>query len=808
MTTRRAHTMAAHLGGTLIALALAGAPAAAAQCGDGVATAPEECDDANLSGGDGCSATCQLEDASALCAGVATQPGTALSAVRVAAGLTQPVQVTAPALDPRSLFIVEKGGTVRILRDGALLATPFLDLTGRVSSGAEQGLLSIAFHPNFENNHRVFVAYTDARGVSVLSRFESSAGSPDVVSPATERVLLVVPHAFPTNNGGALAFGPDGRLYYGLGDGGGVSDPSDNSQSAFTLLGKILRLNVDVDVPPYYAVPPDNPNAALGMLFGLVWAKGARNPWRFAFDRLTGALFIGDIGEAQREEIDVLPPGSGGANLGWDVFEGSLCFEPAPLFPGCPAPTAGFTFPVREYDHGQGCAVTGGFAYRGCALPDLSGTCFYGDRCSAFVRSFALAGGVAVGDADHTAELAANSGLSIDHIISFGEDARGELYVVDQGGEVFQIVGGNDLPTPTPTTTALPSATATATPADTDTPVPSETATPADTQTPTPTDTVPPTATAIPPTDTPQPTATFVESTPTAVVRPTNTRRPSATRTLADAAADRHAGRDATAHQAVLPRPRRSRPRRSRRRPLGRPSRRRTALGSSGPPLRRFLRSLRSRLLVWGPRAPRGPNGGGTRPRVPGVAARLRRRRNTGDLARPPVAQPPEPGYVTNPDRSSLDSRSAMIRISRLTDYGIVLLSHMAAQPDHVHTAAELAGETHLPLPTVSKLLRLLTREGLLQSQRGVNGGYGLARAPEAITVSRAVAALEGPIALTTCTSAIPTDCSHEPICPVRGHLNLINLAVRQALDAVTLADLARRPRATALPGPRRAVGR
>jgi FeS assembly SUF system regulator len=152
-----------------------------------------------------------------------------------------------------------------------------------------------------------------------------------------------------------------------------------------------------------------------------------------------------------------------------------------------------------------------------------------------------------------------------------------------------------------------------------------------------------------------------------------------------------------------------------------------------------------------------------------------------------------------------------MIRISRLTDYGIVLLSHMAARPDHVHTAAELAAETHLPLPTVSKLLRLLAREGLLQSQRGVNGGYGLARAPEDITVSRAVAALEGPIALTTCTSAVPSDCSHEPICPVRGHLHLINLAIRQALDSVTLADLGRRPRAIPLPtarGPRPAAPR
>ena len=577
MTARRSHIVATHLGGALIALALGAAPeTAAATCGDGAVVAPEECDDGNAVSGDGCSATCQLEDASALCAGVATTSGPWLAAVRVASGLNQPLQVTAPPLDPNSLFIVEKGGRVRILRGGSLLPTPFLDLTGRVSTGAEQGLLSIAFHPNFENNHRVFVAYTDSRGFSILSRFESTAGAPDVVATATERILLVVPHGFPNNNGGQLAFGLDGRLYYGLGDGGGVDDPSENSQNNLSLLGKILRINIDVETAPFYAVPPDNPNVALGPMFGLVWAKGARNPWRFSVDRVSGALYIGDVGNAQREEIDVLPAGVGGANLGWDVFEGGLCYEPAPLFPSCPAPTAGFTFPVREYDHSQGCAVTGGFVYRGCAMPAVHGTYFYGDYCSAFVRSFTLSGGVAIDDADHTAELAPGGGLSIDSITSFGEDARGELYVVDGGGEVFQIIPGPPPPTATPTSTPtatdtwtpVPTDTATETEAPTFTATPTDTATPADTDTPTPvdtatataTDTAPPTATdtpvptatstavpptatftAVPPTDTPipptntaVPTETFVESTPTAIVAPpTNTRAASPTRTKA-----------------------------------------------------------------------------------------------------------------------------------------------------------------------------------------------------------------------------------------------------------------------------------
>jgi cysteine-rich repeat protein len=592
MTARRSHILATHLGGALIALTLASAPGvAAAQCGDGTALAPEECDDGNVVSGDGCSDTCQLEDASALCAGVTTHATTNLAAVRIASGLAQPMQVTAPPLDPNSLFVVEKAGTVRILRNGSLLPTPFLNLTGRVSLGAEQGLLSMAFHPDFENNHRVFVAYTDVRGFSILARYESSAGTPDVVSPASERILLIVPRAFPTNNGGQLAFGLDGRLYYGLGDGGGVNDPSDNSQNSASTLGKILRLNIDVESPPFYQVPLDNPFPAAGPMAGLVWAKGVRNPRRFGFDRFSGDLYVGDVGDAQREEIDFLPPDSGGANLGWDVFEGSLCFEPAPLFPSCPAPTAGFTFPVREYDESEGCSVTGGFVYRGCALPPVQGTYFYGDLCSAFVRSFTVSGGVAVGDADHTAELAPGGGLSIDNIVSFGEDARGELYIVDQGGEVFKIIAGAEPPTATPTATYTPTipptatgtatftptATDTATPVDTDTatPVDTDTATPVDTDTPTPVDTdtptpvdtatatpvdtdtatpvdtatptttdtaIPPTATntAVPPTDTPIPatdtpaataTATFIESTPTAIVVPTNTRRPSATYT-------------------------------------------------------------------------------------------------------------------------------------------------------------------------------------------------------------------------------------------------------------------------------------
>ncbi|MDX2167599.1 MAG: PQQ-dependent sugar dehydrogenase [Deltaproteobacteria bacterium] len=562
----------ARLAFALGVLVAAGPQVAAAQCGDGVALAPEECDDGNAASGDGCSASCQLEDVGALCAGVASSSGTTLDAVLVASGLSQPVHIAAPPLDPNRLFIVEKTGAIRIVKNGALLPTPFLSLAGRVSSGAEQGLLSVAFHPLYEANRRLFVNYTDGRGNTVVARYTASAVNPDVVDPSSERILLIVNQPFPNHNGGQLAFGADGRLYVGMGDGGGNDDPFDQAQNDFSLLGKLLRLDVDVEVPPFYAVPPDNPNPGAGPLFGLIWAKGTRNPWRFSFDRLSGELYMGDVGQNQFEEIDVVPaPAAGGANFGWDVFEANACYEPLPLFADCPVPPTGFTFPVLEYDHGQGCAVTGGFVYRGCALPDLHGTYFYGDYCSAFVRSFALAGGIATALQDHTADLAPSGGLAINQISSFGEDARGELYIADQGGEVYKIVAGvaptetptftftpTPLPTDTPTATATATDTETWTPTETDTPTatdtPTFTATPTDTASPTPTITETPTATAVDTstatatavdTSTPLPTATdtavaptatetFIAVTPTGVVAPTTakpTRTGTATRT-------------------------------------------------------------------------------------------------------------------------------------------------------------------------------------------------------------------------------------------------------------------------------------
>lgn len=414
-------------------------------CGNGVVDGIEECDDGNTGGGDGCSATCVLEDTSALCAGVPSVAGTGLGSVRVASGLASPVHLTAPPLDPSRLFVVEQVGRIRVIRNGTLLATPFLAIEGEVGSvGNEQGLLGLAFHPEYETNGRFFVNYTNNSGDTVIARYAVS-GDPDAADEDSEQILLTIAQPFSNHNGGQLAFGADGFLYVGMGDGGSANDPLEAGQDDGTLLGKLLRLDVDVETAPFYAVPPTNPDAGAGDPLGLIWAKGLRNPWRFSFDRANGDLYIGDVGQGTREEIDYRAgSSSGGENYGWNVFEGNLCFDPEPDFMDCPLdpPATGFTMPVVDYTHAEGCSVTGGFAYRGCAMPDLHGTYFYADFCTEFIRTFTVVGGAAQDAADRTADLAPGSGLSIDAITSFGEDARGEMYIVDRGGEVYRIVPG------------------------------------------------------------------------------------------------------------------------------------------------------------------------------------------------------------------------------------------------------------------------------------------------------------------------------------------------------------------------------
>ncbi len=413
-------------------------------CGDGTVGGREECDDGNTDAGDGCSSTCELENASALCAGVPAVAGTSLTAVRVASGLASPVHVTAPRLDPNRLFIVEQPGRIRILKNGVLLPKPFLAIEKKVKCCDEQGLLSVAFHPDYEANGRFFVFYVDDASQLTIARYEVSATDPDRADPASEKVLLTIDHSQASNhNGGLIEFGPDGFLYAGTGDGGGGGDPFENGQSLSSLLGKQLRIDVDVNTPPYHAMPGGNPFPAAGDPLNLIWAYGLRNPWRFSFDRATGELYTADVGQDSWEEIDVQPAGTGGLDYGWDVFEGRHCFEPDPD-PTCPDPPTGFTMPVLEYDHGQGCSIIGGFVYRGCRMPDLRGTYFYADFCSAFVRTFeGVSGGDAQHLADRTADLEPPGAPSISAPTSFGEDARGELYVTDHDGEVFEIVPGS-----------------------------------------------------------------------------------------------------------------------------------------------------------------------------------------------------------------------------------------------------------------------------------------------------------------------------------------------------------------------------
>lgn len=417
-------------------------------CGDGRADADEECDDGNRVAGDGCDAGCQLEPGGDPCAGVPAFSGTALDAELVTDAVALPVHVAAPPLDPHRLFIVEQEGRIRLVKHGVLLDTPFLDIDERVSCCGERGLLSVAFHPRYESNGAFFVNYTDNGGATVIARYRVSS-DPDRAAPDSARILLTIPQPFSNHNGGQLAFAPDGTLFVGMGDGGSGGDPLEAGQDDGTLLGKLLRLDVDVDETAaeasgeWYAVPADNPRAGEGKPLGLIWAKGLRNPWRFSFDRLTGDLYIGDVGQNSREEIDVLPAGHpGGANFGWDIFEGTVCHEPAP-FPACPEQTDPFTPPVLDYPRRDGVSVTGGFVYRGCALPELRGHYFFSDYQTAFVRSFALQDGVVTALVDRTADLAPGGGFTIGRITSYGEDARGELYLADHGGEVYRIVAAS-----------------------------------------------------------------------------------------------------------------------------------------------------------------------------------------------------------------------------------------------------------------------------------------------------------------------------------------------------------------------------
>jgi glucose/arabinose dehydrogenase len=358
------------------------------------------------------------------------RPGT--PALRLVSGvLASPVYVTAPPGDTARLFVVEKGGRVRILQHDTLLAAPFLDIHTRVSNGGEQGLLSLAFHPQYARNGRFYVYYTNTAGDTRVVRYRVSA-DPNVADPLAADTVLAQAQPFSNHNGGLLVFGPDGKLYVGLGDGGSGGDPQGNGQSRRTLLGKILRL--DVDGANGYTIPADNPFVSDTAARPEIWAYGLRNPWRFSFDRQTGDLYIADVGQNAWEEVHVAPATSGrgkGVNFGWNVMEGLHCYPS-----GTSCNQTGLALPVLAYGHGGGaCSITGGYVYRGTAVPSLVGHYLYADYCSGFVRSFRYAGGQASDRQERTAQLNPNGNVS-----SFGEDGRGEVYVMTLGGSLYRVV--------------------------------------------------------------------------------------------------------------------------------------------------------------------------------------------------------------------------------------------------------------------------------------------------------------------------------------------------------------------------------
>ena len=377
----------------------------------------------------------------------------ALTSVRVASGLTRPLFATSAPGDPGRLFVVEQPGVVRILdlmaEPPSLLAAPFLDIQDRVNdTDFEQGLLGLAFHPKFAKNGHFFVSYTDANGDSKVARFHVPPATPDDADETSELLILEIAEPDVNHNVGWLGFGPSDRLLYiGSGDGGGFRDDNPghppeigNGQDSTNLLGAILRIDVDRDDAPggHYGIPGGNPFASAPGA-DEIWAYGLRNPWRNAFDPLTGELYIADVGEDSWEEVNIQPGDSvGGENWGWRCREGAHNFN---FSGGCAAAT--LLDPVHEYSHGGSpfrCSITGGEVYRGCAIPELHGAYFFADYCSNQIWSFQGSGGTVSGFVERTAALDPPGAQTIDEITSFGRDAEGEIYVVDGSGEVFKIV--------------------------------------------------------------------------------------------------------------------------------------------------------------------------------------------------------------------------------------------------------------------------------------------------------------------------------------------------------------------------------
>ncbi|MFQ6017315.1 MAG: PQQ-dependent sugar dehydrogenase [Kiloniellaceae bacterium] len=362
--------------------------------------------------------------------------------VRVASGLKRPVYVTAPPGDTERLFILEQhSGKIKILRQGTIDRRPFLDIDG-LARGNEQGLLGLAFHPDYAKNGAFYVNFTRRNRDTVIRRYRVSAADPDVADPTSAMTVMTYEQPYRNHNGGWLGFGPDGYLYIAAGDGGAGGDPGNRAQDVTDQrLGKMLRIDVGGDDYPEdparnYAIPPDNPFVGK-QGDDEIWAYGLRNPWRASFDRKTGDLWIADVGQSRREEVNFQPAASrGGENYGWKVMEGDLCFAEVPGAPACFDPA--FTAPVHVYGRGGGYSITGGYVYRG-PVESLQGLYIFADFGSAQIWGFRYAGRRLAGFGNLTEAFAPQTG-SIEDISSFGEDAEGNLYILDLGGEVFKVV--------------------------------------------------------------------------------------------------------------------------------------------------------------------------------------------------------------------------------------------------------------------------------------------------------------------------------------------------------------------------------
>ena len=344
----------------------------------------------------------------------------------VSTGLTAPVFLTQP-LDDGRVFVVEQPGRIRILRNGMLQPQPVLDLTSRVLYGGERGLLSVAFHPQFATNRSFYVYFTaQPSGDIRIERFTMTLDH-ESADPASSKLILTIPHSSQANhNGGLLSFGPDGMLYAGVGDGGGGGDPFLNGQNFNALLGSLLRLDVDHGDP--YAIPADNPFVGQANHRGEIWAKGLRNPWRYAFDVPSGNLYIADVGQGAHEEVDVVPASKAGVNYGWNIMEGASCYN------ATSCNQTGLQLPVIDYGHNPACSITGGYVYRGTAIEGLQGHYLYSDYCAGFLKSFRFDNGTAVDQHDW--------GLTSSSVTSFGQDFAGELYLIS-GNSIFKIIRGS-----------------------------------------------------------------------------------------------------------------------------------------------------------------------------------------------------------------------------------------------------------------------------------------------------------------------------------------------------------------------------